>query len=139
MLEAFIREFPDSQYVRLARIELAGLPTEPTPALLPSSKVDTAAVLAQAWKLYNAKDYAGSMPLFRQAADAGNGEAMRSIGFMYEKGLGVGQDYGKLRAGIAGAPMPEMARREQYRLAVPERFWREAGLQRGHALVSQRS
>jgi hypothetical protein len=32
MLETIIREFPDSPYARLARVELAGLPTAPAPS-----------------------------------------------------------------------------------------------------------
>jgi TPR repeat protein len=90
-LEAIIREFPDSQYARLARVELAGMPTEtrnPAPA-----PFDANAAYARAEQLFNAKDYSGALPLLRQAADSRNTQAMHLMGWFYNNGFGVAQDY----------------------------------------------
>jgi TPR repeat protein len=41
------------------------------------------------------KDYAQAMNWFRKAADQGNSRAQQNIGGLYEKGLGVNQDYAR--------------------------------------------
>jgi TPR repeat protein len=46
---------------------------------------------------YGAKRYSDALPLFRQAAAAGNGDAMDFLGYMYKLGFGVGQDYQQAR------------------------------------------
>ena len=60
------------------------------PPVLPPAKADT---LAQAKTLYDRKDYAAALPLFRRAAEAGSVEAMGWIGRSYLTGWGVPQDY----------------------------------------------
>ncbi len=92
MLEAVVREFPDTPYARLARVELAGMAPAPvtnTPSL---PKVDTAALYAEADRHYNAKEYAAALPIYRQAADAGHALAMAMVGWLYDQGLGVQMD-----------------------------------------------
>ncbi|MHB1024383.1 MAG: CHAT domain-containing protein [Desulfobacteria bacterium] len=42
---------------------------------------------------YNAKNYKAALPIFRKAADAGNAKAMTWLGYAYEQGHGVNQDY----------------------------------------------
>jgi len=44
------------------------------------------------------QDYAKAMVYYRKAADAGNAEAMGRIGFLYEQGQGVAQDYQQTHA-----------------------------------------
>ena len=43
-------------------------------------------------------DYAAARPLFEQAAELGNADALNELGLMYNDGNGVEQDYGKARA-----------------------------------------
>jgi TPR repeat protein len=62
------------------------------PALTPA-KVDIAAMVKQADALADAQNYEGALPLYRQAADAGDGHAMNDIGWLYQAGYGVNQDY----------------------------------------------
>ena len=42
-------------------------------------------------------DYAKALPPLQKAADAGDAVAMNSLGYLYEKGLGVAQDYAQAR------------------------------------------
>ena len=44
---------------------------------------------------YSAKDYGKAMEYCQLAADLGNIESWRSIGYLYQWGLGVEQDYGQ--------------------------------------------
>jgi len=55
------------------------------------------------------KDYAKALPLWQKAADAGNADAMNSLGDLYYYGRGVAQDYAQARnwyqkAAAAGNP-----------------------------------
>lgn len=43
----------------------------------------------EAYLAYRSKDYKSAFPLFREAAELGNGEAMNFLGLSYEQGLGV--------------------------------------------------
>src|ERR1035438_9466983 len=43
--------------------------------------------------LYNARDYATALPLYRKAAEAGRPHAMMRLGFSYDLGQGVKTDY----------------------------------------------
>jgi TPR repeat protein len=60
-----------------------------------SSKGGAAALAARADRMLAARDYAGALPLYRQAADLGSASAMTNIGFLYDRGHGVAQDYGQ--------------------------------------------
>ena len=51
--------------------------------------VDLAAVMAQAKERFRNREYTVAAALFRQAAEGGNAEAMASLGYLLEKGLGV--------------------------------------------------
>jgi hypothetical protein len=53
--------------------------------------------LIEAKRLYTARDYAAARRLFERMANAGNAEAMRGLGLLYELGDGVPQDYGQAR------------------------------------------
>jgi hypothetical protein len=53
--------------------------------------------LVKARGFYAAMDYAAARPLFTQAANAGNAEAMVYLGVLYYNGQGVSQDYGQAR------------------------------------------
>ena len=44
-------------------------------------------------KAYDRGDYATALRIFRQLADQGAAEAQSYLGFIYDKGQGVGQDY----------------------------------------------
>lgn len=47
---------------------------------------------AEVKRYLNAKDYAKALPLLQEAAEAGNGQAMNSLGDLYYYGQGVAQD-----------------------------------------------
>ena len=54
----------------------------------------TAEELCQAgWDANDAGDYGKALEYYQMAADLGNAEAWRSIGYLYDYGLGVEQDY----------------------------------------------
>lgn len=44
---------------------------------------------------YNRQDFSGAVHWFRKAASRNNIEALYALGFCYERGLGVTQDYAK--------------------------------------------
>jgi len=91
MLEAIVQEFPDSPYARLARIELAGLTPEPK---IPSPPVfDMNAAFGRAQQFFAAKNYSEALPLLRQCADNGSRDAMHLMGWFYQNGFGVAQDF----------------------------------------------
>lgn len=48
---------------------------------------------SKADELYNARDYAGALQLYRRAADAGQPHAMAQVGLCYDLGHGVRTDY----------------------------------------------
>ncbi len=54
---------------------------------------DVRSALARGIAFYNIKNYAAALPLLRQAADSGDGQAMTLVGWMYQSGWGVSQDY----------------------------------------------
>ena len=67
--------------------------SEATSAEKPSAEM-TAEELRQAGlDAYNVKDYSKAMEYFQLAADLGNIESWRSIGFLYQWGFGVEQDF----------------------------------------------
>jgi uncharacterized caspase-like protein len=67
--------------------------TPVAPAIVPSTrKVDTAALFARGEERFNAGDVADALPFYRQAADAGDKNAMFRIGLIYENGNGVNED-----------------------------------------------
>jgi len=53
---------------------------------------DLAAVMAQARDKYASRDFTAAATLFRQAAEGGNAEAMLSLGYLLDGGLGVHAD-----------------------------------------------
>jgi WD40 repeat protein/TPR repeat protein len=53
--------------------------------------------LTEAKRYLDAKHYANALPLLQKAADASNADAMNNLGSLYEKGLGVTQDYAQAR------------------------------------------
>jgi hypothetical protein len=55
--------------------------------------VDAAALVKRAMEFYNAKDYAPALPLYREAAAAGDTGAMLQIGLFYDYGWSVTQDH----------------------------------------------
>jgi TPR repeat protein len=55
----------------------------------PSPPAGAEASLATAKAFYHARNYAEAIPAFTQAAEAGNGEAMGCLGYMYLKGRGM--------------------------------------------------
>ena len=55
----------------------------------PSPSTGSEAPLANAKAFYQARNYAEAIPAFIQAAEAGNGEAMGCLGYMYLKGRGM--------------------------------------------------
>jgi TPR repeat protein len=61
---------------------------------------------------YNRGDYMTAVRLLRAPAEAGNPAAQHDLGFMYDKGLGVQQDYAKAavwyrRAAEKGEPLAQ--------------------------------
>ena len=65
--------------------------------------------LKNARDLYTAGNYDAAFPIFNKAAQDGNGEAARYVGFMYEKGSGTKADYAQAvswyrKAADAGDP-----------------------------------
>jgi TPR repeat protein len=73
---------------------LASSTPQPT---ISSPTPSAAGSLAQAQSYLDAKDYAKALPLLQKAADAGDTNAMNSLGWLYANGKGVTQDYGKAR------------------------------------------
>ncbi len=90
MLEAVVREFPDTPYARLARVELAGM--APAPLVVPRVPRDAEALYDQAEKRYDTGDFPAAITLYRQAAIAGSAKAMGAVGYMYFNGQGVSRD-----------------------------------------------
>jgi TPR repeat protein len=50
-------------------------------------------IYQKAHKLYNEKNYASALPLFLEIAEFNNSLAQLYLGFMYENGFGVDQNY----------------------------------------------
>jgi len=95
LLNAYLREFGDSEYAKSARVELAALPLIQPKAPKPEGEVtgtgsviDLGAELAQANKLYEAKNETAALPLFFHAAQMGNIDAMNIVGEIFESGHG---------------------------------------------------
>jgi hypothetical protein len=88
----FLKEFPNCGRASSARVRLKELeaPRVSQPVVPP---VDLDALLKRANQQYETKNYTAALPLYRQAADAGNGGSMRRMGYMYDMGYGVSQDY----------------------------------------------
>jgi TPR repeat protein/class 3 adenylate cyclase len=54
---------------------------------------EPASPLARGLAFYNARNYGSALPLLRQAADSGDSQAMTIVGWMYQRGWAVSQDY----------------------------------------------
>src|SRR5579884_1061433 len=65
----------------------------PSPATAPPPAPNPNAALNHAIELYDRRDFASALPLFRQVAEAGNLDAMRYLGVMFGSGQGVAPDY----------------------------------------------
>ena len=93
--EAFVNAFPQSDLARGASIraaqlrrgtaQLASIPLAPVNPIATSVEDDVSA----AKKYYENAQYDLALPLFRRAAEAGNGEGADYLGFLYETGWGV--------------------------------------------------
>ena len=59
--------------------------------------IDPALALQQGIQLYNAKDYAGAYPLLQRAASGGQTRAAFYLGYLFDQGLGVMQDFVQAR------------------------------------------
>jgi TPR repeat protein len=53
--------------------------------------------LVEAKHYLDLKDYVKALPPLQKGADAGDAVAMNSLGYLYEKGLGVAQNYSQAR------------------------------------------
>ena len=62
-------------------------------SVFPSPSPSGAEGLSEAKHYIDLGDYAKALPPLQKAADAGDAVAMNSLGYLYEKGLGVVQDY----------------------------------------------
>ncbi len=62
-------------------------------ALFVGSMTAHAADFHAGFKAYQRGDYATAIQIFRQLADQGNARAQTYLGFMYDNGLGVTQNY----------------------------------------------
>ena len=93
-----------------------GMAPEWNPKRATSFGIIAEEALIAATKYYQAKEYDHAAPLFRAAADAGNGSAATNLGFMYEYGEG-------------GLPKDEVQAVAWYRKAA------EAGDARGMAYL----
>ncbi|HZQ52575.1 MAG TPA: hypothetical protein VFB14_10270 [Bryobacteraceae bacterium] len=49
--------------------------------------------MKRADRLYDAREYREALPLYREAAQAGNAHAMTRVGYCYDMGYGVNRDY----------------------------------------------
>jgi TPR repeat protein len=87
--DAFLKEFPNSDLAKLARIEMAGLgaPVSSTPASPSGDELD-----AEGRRLHAGLRYADEAALYRRAADAGDARGMADLGNMYLNGEGVAKD-----------------------------------------------
>jgi len=70
-----------------------------------------------------ARDYAQARSWFEQAAEAGNAEAMRNLGILYENGEGVAKDSAQAhnwyqKAAEAGDPYSRAKLASDYHVAV---------------------
>lgn len=92
LLEAFIREFPNSPYVRLARIKISAMvPPSVDPPGVGLPKPDQTRI-KEADDYYSKKQYAQSALLYRECAEAGNTHCMFVLGIHFQRGLGLTQD-----------------------------------------------
>ncbi len=83
MLEAFVKEFSDSQYAKLARIELAGLGVPAAPV------ADTT---DEGKRLHMDGRHEDEVAAYRRGAEAGNARAMADLGYAYQNGEGVARN-----------------------------------------------
>jgi TPR repeat protein len=112
-LQAYLDQYPKGTFASLARAKLAGLAPKATsaapPTVLARAKPSAPPVASQAdlrraaateavssgVDAYRAKDFAGAMRYWRQAADLGNSAAQFHVGLLYARGEGVPQDWGE--------------------------------------------
>jgi tetratricopeptide (TPR) repeat protein len=77
----------------------SGTTAQPSPTReskpAPESKPDFTALAAQGETLSNSKRYEEALPLLKRACDGGNASGCNNLGFLYDFGRGVKQDYGK--------------------------------------------
>ena len=69
--------------------------TETSAAEAPKAEMTAEELYQAAGQAYDAEDYGKAMEYFQLAADLGNAEGWRGIGYLYQYGLGVEQDYDK--------------------------------------------
>ena len=58
---------------------------------------DTEALFKEAYAAYKREDYAKALKIVQPLAEAGDAKAQASLGYIYQQGLGVKQDYTKAR------------------------------------------
>src|SRR5580698_789293 len=76
----------------LAALGAVGLLGQGKPPASTVSAKEMKKILKNAENCYEHQQYAQALPLFLQAANAGNAAGMRSLGVMYETGRGVAKD-----------------------------------------------
>jgi TPR repeat protein len=87
------------------------LPGEPAAAERQSSELD--ALVSRADQLYDKRDFAAALPLYRQAAAQGQAHAMMRVGFCFDLGYGVESDPAAAlpwyQKAVAGGDLESMA------------------------------
>lgn len=105
----FVAAFPQSPFATSARLAANRLrretalssptPSNPAPSspqFSESSNSTTAKAAAdRGWSFYYQKDYLRAIPEFREACIGSDAASCRSVGFLYENGLGVTKEMGK--------------------------------------------
>jgi TPR repeat protein len=94
-LKAYLDQYPKGTFTTLAQAKLTQAKATPaTPAPAGNSKQEeTAKVARQGAEAFRAKDFAGAMKWWRQAADQGGPGGQFGVGLLYANGDGVPRDY----------------------------------------------
>jgi TPR repeat protein len=93
--QAYLDKYPDGAFASIARLRLQPTAPAPQPA---RPVVDVMAEDKNAADAFVAKDYVGAAGWYFRAAQQDDVTAERVLGVMYERGLGVPQDYSKALA-----------------------------------------
>ena len=109
VLEIFTKQFPDSIYTKFIQVRIKTLKKQASLSNEKSQKrntvnnsntntntntsVDIDEIMTKAEAAYDAKKYKEAARLFQIAVDNSNGRAAFFLGYLYDKGLGVKQDF----------------------------------------------